>query len=94
MQFELIIKKLKNQLLPEEEIIFMEWYNSDVRHREYFKKFQNDYSKNFKPVDSKKAWLLVTERLNLKKPKPYRKMAIAASIIGLIGLLSFFNRGQ
>lgn len=91
MQFELIIKKLKNQLLPEEEVIFMEWYNSDVRHREYFKKFKNNYSENFKPVDSKKAWLLVNQRLNLKKPKPYRKMAIAASFVGLLGLLSFFN---
>ena len=94
MQFELIIKKLKNELLPEEEIIFKDWYNSDVGHQEYFKKVKNDYSKNFKPVDTKKAWVLVNQKLNLKKPKPYRKFAIAASIIGLIGIFSFFNFGR
>ncbi len=91
MQFELIIKKLNNQLSSEEEIIFTEWYNSDTRHREYFNKIRKTQYKNFEPLERKLAWSLVSRRLNLKKPIPYRKLAIVASFIALIGLVSYFN---
>ena len=91
MQFELLIKKLKNQLSAEEEIIFTEWYNSDVRHREYFYKIRKNHYKNFEPLERKEAWSLLSKKLNLKKPKPYLKLAIAASFIGLIGFLNYFN---
>lgn len=91
MQFELIIKKLKNQLSSEEKIIFTEWYDSDVRHRDYFNKIKSNYYKNFQPVESNKAWKLIVEKLSFKKRKPYLKMAIAASFIGLLGLFTFFN---
>ena len=91
MQFELLIKKINNQLAPEEEITFNDWYDSDVNHQEYFNKVRNDYPKNFQPVDSQTAWMSVSSKLSVKKQKPYRRLAIAASIIGLVGLFSFFN---
>jgi transmembrane sensor len=91
MQFELIIKKIKNKLSSEEEVVFRKWYDSDARHQDYFEQVRKNYSRNYEPIESKKAWTLISEKLNLKRPKQYWKMAIAASIIVLIGLFSFLN---
>lgn len=91
MQFELLIKKIKNQLTIEEEVLFKEWYYSDKRHQKYFKEVEKNYYKNFEPIRNKEAWASIAKKLNFRKSKSYRRVAIAASFIALIGIFSFYK---
>ena len=91
MEFKIIIKKLKNELSPQEEIAFNRWYNSSARHRNYYKKIVESYLETPSPVATDKAWKVINSKINKKNKGFAWKIAVAASIIGVIALFGTFQ---
>lgn len=91
MEFQIIIKKLKNELSPDEEIAFNLWYNSSARHRAYYKKVVDSYMETAAPVATGKAWKIVSAKINKNSKGQFWGIAVAASIIGIIALFGTFQ---
>jgi len=91
MEFELIVKKLKNELSPKEAVAFGKWYNASAKHRAYFAKVSGNYLKETAPVATDEAWKSISSKLNKDQKNQYWKIAIAASIIGIITLSGFLQ---
>ncbi|MGX1929753.1 FecR family protein [Flagellimonas sp. 2504JD4-2] len=88
MEFKLILKKLNNNLSPEEEGIFNDWISESKIHKSYFEKVQESYlKKSPNLVDIQKGW----ERINSKIDTPkgvskYWKYAAAAAVLALLSI--------
>ena len=91
MEFEIIIKKLKNELSPEEETAFNLWYESSATHRSYYKKVVDNYQKTASPVATKEAWKVINSKITRSKKNAAWKIAVAASIIGVIAFFGIFQ---
>lgn len=86
MEFKLIIKKINNLLSKEEEITFTKWYKESIKHKEYFEKVKNNYSKEITDIDIEKGWKELMIKVNSKKQNKlyYWKYGVAAAVILLI----------
>lgn len=91
MEFELIVKKLKNELSTQEELAFDKWYNASAKHKAYYLKVSRSCLKNKEPVKTKEAWKIMSSKLNQKSKNSDWKIAVAATIIAVIGLSGFFQ---
>lgn len=91
MEFQLIIKKLKNKLSSEEKAVFDKWYNASAEHRAYYKKISIDHTKKKGAVKTDDAWKSISSKLNGKKGRPMWKIAVAAAAIGTIALSGLFE---
>lgn len=92
MEFQLLLKKIKNELSPEEEVVFNRWYRASGKHRSYYAKICSNYSKQKEPVKTDEAWQLINSKLNRNHRNYYWQIAIAASVIGIIALAVFFQK--
>lgn len=91
MEFYIIVKKLENKLTSAEEVTFDEWYNASPKHQAYFKKVSSNYLKEAAPVKTDEAWETLLARLNKPQKFRYWKIAIAATIIVIVGLSGFLQ---
>ena len=91
MEFNLIVKKLKNELSPQEKEAFNKWYNASPKHKAYYLKVSRSYLKEKEPVKTNEAWKSVSSKLYQDSKNPYWKIAIAATIIAIIGVSGFFQ---
>lgn len=93
MDFKLVLKKLNNTLTKEEDKIFDAWYRESEKHRDYFRKVQDNYLKGLDFVDVEKGWIEVSSKIN-KKEQLYSFYKYAAAIVVLLTtatLLWFVN---
>ncbi|MDT0678331.1 FecR family protein [Autumnicola musiva] len=91
MEFEIIVKKLNNELSPKEKIAFDKWYHASAKHRAYYVKVRNNYLKEAKLVKTDDAWKFISSKIEKDQKNQYFKIALAASILGIIGLSIFFQ---
>ncbi len=87
MELRILIKKLISKLSVAEEKIFSDWYNASAKHRKYFLNVKKTYEGKTESVDTEMAWLKMQQQLQANQKKiNFRRLAIAASIIGIIGI--------
>jgi len=92
MEFKFIIKKLNKSLSKKEEIIFDQWYNESVKHRNYFENVKENYSNDIEHIDVQKGWEEVNKKIGQKAKKVNLwKYAVAASIALIISFTFIFN---
>jgi len=91
MEFALMVKKLKNELSSQEEAAFNKWYNASARHKAYYLKVRKSYLKEKETVKTNEAWKSINSKLNQESKNPYWKIAVAATIIAIIGVSGFFQ---
>lgn len=86
MEFKLLIKKINNTLSKDDEIVFTKWYKESIKHKKYFEKVKNNYSKEILNVDIEKGWEELMTKVNSKKQHKlyYWKYGIAAAVVLLI----------
>lgn len=94
MDFELIIKKIKQTLSEEENKIFETWYNESPKHRDYFKRVQRNYNKGIDSVNLKKGWSKISKSTSLPKRAFNFKYAAAAVIFISLGSFWYFNSSK
>ena len=95
MEFNLILKKIKNTLTAEEVIIFNEWYSQSEIHREYFNKVKAQFGNKPTSIDTKKGWERISREINPKtKARTYWKYAAAAAIIVFVVSLPFIFKNN
>lgn len=89
MEFTLLIKKLKGQeLSPEEEIAFNNWYAESEKHRTYFENIKKNYGKEVRPIDLEKSWNKIAAKTYRKT---YYRYAVGAVVIVMLGIIFFVN---
>ena len=86
MEYKLILKKIYNNLSPEEEILFNKWHEESESHRAYFEKVKNNLNREPQVVDPEKGWESIEKQISPPVKKYYWKIATAASILLIIGL--------
>lgn len=101
---EVMLRYLNGESTSEEENLLHEWINksqSNAKEFELTKKLWFDSAEAVKlPVDTEKAWETVASKTIGKKAKivglfPWRKaLAVAASIILIIGVFYYFNQSS
>jgi transmembrane sensor len=95
MEFKLIIKNLNKTLTPDEEIIFIKWYNESDRHQNYFENVKANYHNGFSHIDIKKEWLALENKIIIpsRKTNLWKYIAAASIVILISGSLVFnFNK--
>lgn len=92
MEFKFIIKKLNKSLSKKEEIVFNQWYNESVKHRNYFENVKENYSNDIEHIDVQKGWEEVNKKIGQKTKKVNLwKYAVAASIALIISTTFIFK---
>ena len=96
MEFKLILKKLNNTLSEKEDIIFSEWYNDSLLHKDFFEKVKQSYQDENLLVDVKRGWESIEKQIKpvLKKKTNYLKYAIAASVLLLVSLTILLKKNN
>ncbi|MCF8273083.1 MAG: FecR family protein [Flavobacteriaceae bacterium] len=92
MEFKLIIKNLNKTLTPDEEIIFIKWYNESEKHKTYFENVKGNYRNGLSQIDIKKEWLALENKIIIPSRKTNLwKYIAAASVVLLISISFVFN---
>lgn len=93
MEFKLIIKKLNNTLLQNEETVFDKWHQESSKHKKYFEWVKKNYKEDNLDIDIEQAWKSLEVKINIPKKKiQFWKYAVAASIAILISITFFFSK--
>lgn len=101
-----LLKKLRGNLSPEEELLFEEWLRESPRTRKIFEQFQLLDEKGpdfqtYSQLDGDRAWNKVMEKLGTAQKKARARARIFSSLkyaavflgIGTFGLIYFYNGG-
>lgn len=93
MEIELILKKLQDNLTPEEEMEFENWLNSSEENKLYFRKFkENFHSKSNIRIDTAKAWKKISIKTSASRRNNWIYSAAAAILV--IAFLAYNFMGQ
>ncbi|MBC9796259.1 FecR family protein [Sinomicrobium weinanense] len=95
IDIEIILKKINNNLTPEEAVIFNTWYEESEEHRTYFEYVAENYGRQEEKIDWEPAYEKWSKNLPEVKNQrlPYWKFAAAAAVIA-VSLLVFYNNDE
>ncbi|NIK93268.1 DUF4974 domain-containing protein [Mangrovimonas sp. CR14] len=92
MEFRLIIKKINNNLTPEEEIVFSKWYQESEHHKRYFENVKTNYNADSLNINLEGEWKRLQKSIKPKSSKNiYWKFAVAASVACFFAVSIYFN---